>query len=233
MRLNKWIASQGIASRREADRLIADGRVRVNGVPVTELGVKVDPATDTVEVDTGGRSHVYVALHKPRGYVTAVNPAPGEPKVVTQLVDIPGLFPVGRLDKDSSGLLLLTNDGTLTTALNHPERHKEKEYDVTVDRPIPDGALQRLADGMPLMGERTRPATVTRLAPDRFTIVLTEGKNRQVRRMCRKVGHEVKTLVRVRIDGVKLDTLPVGEWRNLTAEEVAALKAEAPESGRI
>jgi 23S rRNA pseudouridine2605 synthase/23S rRNA pseudouridine2604 synthase len=153
--------------------------------------------------------------------------------VVTQLVDIPGLFPVGRLDKDSSGLLLLTNDGTLTTALNHPERHKEKEYDVTVDRPIPDGGLQRLADGMPLMGERTRPATVIRLAPDRFRIVLTEGKNRQVRRMCRKVGHEVVTLVRVRIDVVKLENLPEGAWRHLTPKEVVALKAGSAAAGRI
>ncbi|MDH4229557.1 MAG: rRNA pseudouridine synthase [Nitrospirota bacterium] len=229
VRLNKWIASRGIASRREADRLIADGRVRVNGSVVTELGVKIVSGVDRVEVTTQGLpEHLYVALHKPAGYLTAPFPVPGEPRVVTQLVNLSGLFPVGRLDKDSTGLLLLTNDGTLTTALNHPERQKEKEYEVTVDRPIPEGALRRLSDGVPLFdGEKTLPAQVVRTGPDSFRITITEGKNRQIRRMCRKVGHEVVALKRVRIDAVRLGNLSPGQWRHLTADEVAALKSPA------
>lgn len=225
MRLNKWIANQGIASRRAADRLIADGKVKINGT-VAELGTKIDPEADRVEVDTSDVApRRYVALHKPAGYVTAVNPTEQDPKVVTQLLDLPGLFPVGRLDKETTGLLLLTDDGTLVTALNHPEAHKEKEYRVTVDRDIADGALGKMARGLPLMGKKTRPATITRKAPDRFHIVLTEGKNRQVRRMCRKVGVQVTALCRIRIDSVHLGRLPEGKWRYLTEQEVAALKA--------
>ncbi|MFQ5508978.1 MAG: pseudouridine synthase [Leptospirillia bacterium] len=226
VRLNKWIASRGIASRREADRLIAEGRVTVDGKVVTEMGVRIDPDTDRVEVDLAGRTApVYVALNKPAGYITAVNPAPGEPRVVTQLVDIPDLFPVGRLDKETTGLLLMTNDGTLVTALNHPEAHKEKEYEVVVDRPIADGALRKLAQGMPLMGKKTRPARVRRIDGECFRITITEGRNRQVRRMCRKVGCEVVDLTRIRIADVHLGDLQIGQWRHLSEEEVAALKS--------
>lgn len=225
MRLNKWIASRGIASRRAADRLITEGRVRVNGKTATELGTRIDPDRDRVEVDTEGlTAPLYVVLNKPRGYVSVTRPTPEEPRVVTQLVDLPGLFPVGRLDKDSAGLILLTNDGTLTTAVNHPRARKEKEYEVVVDRPIPDGALRTLARGVPLFGSRTLPARVERLAPDRFRIVLTEGRNRQVRRMCRKVGYAVSSLTRVRIDTIRMDGLAPGRWRHLTPDEVARLK---------
>jgi len=226
VRLNKWIAQKGIASRREADRLIDQGRVKVNGEVVTEMGVKVDPDADTVEVDTAGlAARTYVALHKPAGYVSLAKPLPDEPKVVTNLVDIPGLFPVGRLDRDTTGLILLTDDGTLVTALNHPGAAKEKEYEVSVDRPIPDGVLAHLAAGVPMMGTRTRPARVRRIGPKSFRLVLTEGRNRQVRRMCRKVGFSVTVLRRVRIDCVALGGLPEGRWRHLTPEEVRGLKA--------
>lgn len=224
VRLNKWIAQQGLASRREADRLIEQGRVKVNGQVVCEMGRKVDPEADTVDVDTAGLApRTYVALHKPAGYVSLAKPLPDEPKVVTALVGIPGLFPVGRLDRDTTGLILLTDDGTLVTALNHPGA-REKEYDVTLDRTIPDGALKRLAEGVPLMGTRTRPAKVRRTGPDRFRLVLTEGRNRQVRRMCRKVGFSVAALKRVRIDCVALGGLAEGRWRHLTADEVRGLK---------
>jgi pseudouridine synthase len=226
VRLNKRIAQMGLASRREADRLIAEGRVRVNGEVVTEMGRKVDPERDAVEVDTGGlKARTYVALHKPAGYVSLAKPLPDEPNVVTALVDIPGLFPVGRLDRDTTGLILLTDDGTLVTALNHPGAAKEKEYDVTLDRPVPDGVLGHLAAGVPMMGTRTRPAKVRRTGPNRFRLVLTEGRNRQVRRMCRKVGFAVTALKRVRIDCVALQDLPEGRWRHLTSEEVRGLKA--------
>jgi 23S rRNA pseudouridine2605 synthase len=225
VRLNKRIAQMGLASRREADRLIAGGRVKVNGEVVREMGLKVDPERDTVEVDTGGLApRTYVALHKPAGYVSLAKPLPDEPNVVTALVDIPGLFPVGRLDRDTTGLILLTDDGTLVTALNHPGAAREKEYDVTLDRPVPDGVLARLAEGVPMMGTRTRPARVRRTGPNRFRLVLTEGRNRQVRRMCRKVGFSVTALRRVRIDCVRLGDLPEGRWRHLTPEEVRGLK---------
>jgi 23S rRNA pseudouridine2605 synthase len=226
VRLNKWIAQKGLASRREADRLIDQGRVKVNGKVVAEKGLKVDPDADTVEVDTEGlAARTYVALHKPAGYVSLARPLPGEPRVVTALVDIPGLFPVGRLDRDTTGLILLTDDGTLVTALNHPGAAKEKEYEVTLDRPVPDGVLAHLAAGVPMMDTRTRPARVRRTGPNAFRIILTEGRNRQVRRMCRKVGFAVTALRRVRIDCVVLGDLPVGRWRHLTPEEVRGLKA--------
>lgn len=225
MRLNKWIAARGIASRREADRLIAAGRVRVNGKVVTEMGVQVDPDRDQLEVDTEGLSEKrYVALHKPAGYVTSNTPTPAEPKVVTDLVPLAGLYPIGRLDKETTGLILLTDDGTLVTALNHPEAQKEKEYEVTVDKAVPDGALKRMAEGMPMMGTRTRPARVKRLGENKFSLTLTEGKNRQVRRMCRKVGLNVISLIRVRIANLTLKGLKPGKWRHLTPEEVAQLR---------
>jgi len=226
VRLNKWIAQMGLASRREADRLINQGRVKVNGKVVGEMGLKVDPEADTVEVDLGGLApRTYVALHKPAGYLSLAKPLPDEPKVVTALVAIPGLFPVGRLDRDTTGLILLTDDGTLVTALNHPGAAKEKEYEVTLDRTVPDGVLAHLAAGVPMMGTRTRPARVRRLGPNTFRLVLTEGRNRQVRRMCRKVGFAVVALRRVRIDCVALGDLPEGRWRHLTEAEVRGLKA--------
>ncbi len=226
VRLNKWIASQGIASRREADRLIAAGCVTVNGQTVQEMGVKVDPDSDRVEVDTGGQAErVYLAVNKPVGYTSDAKPNQQESKVVTMLVDVPEVFPIGRLDKASSGLILLTNDGTLATALTHPEAHKEKEYQVTVDQEIPDGALMALRKGIPMMGRKTLPSHIKRLAENRFLITLTEGRNRQVRRMCRKMGVNVTALRRIRIDRVYLGDLGAGEWRHLNPDEVAALKA--------
>jgi len=228
MRLNKRIAALGLASRREADRLIADGRVRVNGETVIQMGLKIDPSVDLVTVDKEGLdAPIYLAVNKPSGYTCDAKVSAQEPKVVTQLVDFEGVYPIGRLDKTSTGLILLTTDGTLATALNHPQAHKEKEYEVVVDHPIPDGALDAMRDGMPLMGERTRPAQIRRLEPNRFRITLTEGKNRQVRRMCRKVGANVRHLKRVRIDCVVLGDIKIGDWRHLTAQEVSDLKSPA------
>jgi 23S rRNA pseudouridine2605 synthase/23S rRNA pseudouridine2604 synthase len=225
MRLNKRIAHLGLASRREADRLIADGRVRVNGEIVTEMGHKVDPETDQVSVDKAGlEAPLYLAVNKPAGYTCDAKPSAQEPKVVTQLVDFEGVYPIGRLDKDSTGLIFLTNDGTLATALNHPEEFKEKEYEVVVDHPIAEGALVTLQKGMPLMGGHTRPTKTRRLSENRFRITLTEGKNRQIRRMCRKVGANVRHLKRVRIDCVELGDIKIGHWRHLTEDEVAQLK---------
>jgi 23S rRNA pseudouridine2605 synthase/23S rRNA pseudouridine2604 synthase len=226
MRLQKFISSAGLCSRRHGEVMIQAGRVRVNGQVVTELGTKIDPRRDRVDVD-GHRLQLpkhrtYIALHKPKGYVTSCR-QPGEP-IVLDLVDVPErLFPVGRLDKDSTGLLILTDDGRLHHRLSHPSFDHEKEYDVTVAKPITDGTLQKLADGMPLLGSRTRSAEIRRLSTHRFRIILKEGKNRQIRRMLRKVGHQVTRLHRRRVASVKLGRLAPGAWRQLSGTEIREL----------
>jgi 23S rRNA pseudouridine2605 synthase/23S rRNA pseudouridine2604 synthase len=230
VRLQKFLAAAGVCSRRRAEDLIRAGGVEVNGRPVVELGSKVDPDADRVVVE--GRpvrppdTMVYIALNKPRGYVTSCR-HPGK-RIVMQLVDVPQrVFPVGRLDKESTGLLLLTNDGRLHQMLSHPSFDHEKEYEVVVERPIPDGALRRMAEGVEILNTRTRPARVTRLGERRFRIVLQEGRNRQIRRMVRRVGNEVVDLKRIRVACVRLGRLPEGAWRHLAPEEVAALQQPA------
>ncbi len=233
MRLQKFLAAAGVCSRRHAEELIRSGRVAVNGVRTAELGSKVDPETDRVAVDgravTAAESPVYIALHKPRGFVTSCD-HPGK-RIVMELVDVPQrVFPVGRLDKDSTGLLLLTNDGRLHQVLSHPSFDHEKEYEVVVERPLPDSALRRMAEGMPILNTRTRPARVARLGERKFRIVLKEGRNRQIRRMVRRLGNEVIELKRIRVAGVRLGRLPEGHWRHLTPEEVSGLQQPTPPS---
>jgi 23S rRNA pseudouridine2605 synthase/23S rRNA pseudouridine2604 synthase len=226
VRLQKFLSAAGVCSRRKGEELIVNGKVAVNGEIVVELGTKIDPDQDQVEVDgevvQPAHTLVYIALNKPRDYVSSCS-HPGE-KVVVDLVDIPErIYPVGRLDKDSTGLLLLTNDGRLHHRLSHPSFDHEKEYDVKVAKPISDGALQKLRDGLPLMGTKTRPARITRISPRRFRIVLQEGKNRQIRRMVRKVGNEVTRLQRKRFSSIKLGSLPTGQWRHLSQSEKESL----------
>ena len=226
MRLQKFLSTAGVCSRRKGEEFIRAGRVRVNGRIVAELGAKIDPAQDQVSVDGTPvqpevRS-VCIALNKPPGYVTSCRHA-GK-RIVLELVDVPQrIFPVGRLDKDSTGLLLLTNDGRLHQKLSHPSFDHEKEYDVSVERPISDGALQRMAEGMPILDGRTRPAEVRRTGERRFRIVLKEGRNRQIRRMVRRLGNEVVELKRIRVAAVRLGRLSEGAWRFLTDLEVEAL----------
>ncbi len=222
MRLQKFLSAAGICSRRKGEEHIQAGDVAVNGRTVTELGTKVDPAADRVTFKGApvrrASSTVYIALNKPKGCVTSCD-HPGE-RVVVDLLDIPErVFPVGRLDKDSTGLLLLTNDGPLHNRLSHPSFDHEKEYEVTVGKPIPDGALAAMARGMPMMGTKTRPAEVERVSAVRFRIVLKEGRNRQIRRMVRKVGNHVTALKRIRVANIRLGDLPEGGWRHLTAAE--------------
>ena len=226
VRLQKFLSAAGVCSRRKGEELIVTGKVAVNGEIVVELGTKIDPGQDQVEVDgqviQPAHTLVYIALNKPRDYVSSCS-HPGE-KIVLDLVDIPErIYPVGRLDKDSTGLILLTNDGRLHHQLSHPSFDHEKEYDVTVARPISDGALKKMRDGLPLMGTKTRPARITRISPRRFRIVLQEGKNRQIRRMVRKVGNEVTGLQRKRIAGIKLGNLAPGKWRYLSPGETKRL----------
>ena len=226
VRLQKYLSAAGVCSRRKGEDLIVAGKVAVNGEIVVELGTKIDPDQDRVEVDgkaiKPSNTLVYIALNKPKDYVTSCS-HPGQ-KVVVDLVDISErIYPVGRLDKDSTGLLLLTNDGRIHHRLSHPSFDHEKEYDVTVARPIPDGALKKMSDGLPLMGTKTRPARITRISPRRFRMVLQEGKNRQIRRMVRKVGNEVTRLQRKRFASIKLGNLPPGKWRYLKESEKKSL----------
>jgi 23S rRNA pseudouridine2605 synthase/23S rRNA pseudouridine2604 synthase len=222
MRIQKFLSAAGICSRRRGEVFIKAGRVSLNGQIVVELGTKIDPENDQVSFD--GKpinyepSMLYIALNKPVDYVTSCH-HPGE-KIVLDLVDIAQrVYPIGRLDKDTTGLLLLTNDGRWHHKLSHPSFNHEKEYDVTVAKPITDGALQKMVAGLPMMESKTRPARVQRIASRRFRIILKEGKYRQVRRMVRKVGNQVIKLKRIRVAGIKLGQLPTGKWRHLTEKE--------------
>ena len=230
MRLQKFLSAAGVTSRREGETYIQTGRVSVNDTVVTELGTKVDPDTDRVLVDGNPvaimADLVYIALHKPKGYVTTCRQP--DDRIVLDLVGIPQrIYPVGRLDKDSTGLLLLTNDGRLHHRLSHPSFDHEKEYEVTVVKPIPDGALGKLEKGIPMMGTRTRPAEIKRISSRRFRIVLKEGKNRQIRRMVRKMGNQIARLHRLRVSNIKIGNLPSGKWRHLKPKEKAALLKRA------
>ncbi len=229
IRLQKWLSETGACSRRQGEIYIREGRVRVNAKVVTTLGTKIDPDKDCVELDGNVLQHkprrLYVALHKPKGYITSCRQA-GR-KVVIDLIDLPErLYPVGGLDKDSTGLLLLTNDGRLHHHLAHPSFDHEKEYEVTVERPVTDSALRRMAQGLPILGSKTRPARVTRLSGRRFRIVLQEGRNRQIRRMVRKLGHRVISLKRIRVAHIRLGTLPPGAWRHLSPSEISRLLSD-------
>lgn len=226
MRLQKYLSQAGVCSRRKGEEYIEAGLVRVNNTVITELGIKIDPVNDRIEfngkVVTPANDLVYIALNKPKGYVTSCS-QPGE-KIVLDLIDIPHrIYPIGRLDKDSTGLLILTNDGDLHHRLLHPSFDHEKEYDVTVSSPITDGALENISKGLPMMGTKTRPAEIIRRSSRRFRIVLKEGKNRQIRRMVRKVGNHVTKLKRLRISNIKLKRLEEGTWRYLTEKEKKTL----------
>jgi pseudouridine synthase len=227
IRLQKFLSQAGFCSRRKGEEYIQAGRVTVNGQAVMQLGAKVDPENAQVEVDgipvDLQAELIYIALNKPRGYVTSCD-HPRE-KIVLDLVDIDQrVYPVGRLDKDSTGLLLLTNDGRIHHRLSHPSFDHEKEYEVTVAGPIRDGALKKMEKGLPLMGTRTRPTKIRRISSRRFRITLQEGRNRQIRRMVRKVGNRVVKLKRIRMAGISLARLAPGQWRYLTPREVEQLQ---------
>ena len=224
MRINKFLAESGACSRREADAWIAEGRVTVNG-KVAELGTRVGDG-DTVALD--GRPveakprRVYLALNKPVGVeCTTDRDVPGN------IVDFVGhrerVFPIGRLDKDSEGLILLTNDGDVVNHVLRAENAHEKEYVVAVDRPLTPEFLDGMARGVPILGTVTNPCRISQVGRNTFRIVLTQGMNRQIRRMCEHFDYTVRRLQRVRIMHIRLGELPIGKWRNLTAEEVRGL----------
>jgi len=228
MRLNKFISETGVCSRREADAWIAAGRVTVNG-QAGALGTQVGEG-DTVLVDgcelPKRRQDVYIALNKPRGITCTT-----ERDVAGNIVDLVAhrerIFPIGRLDKDSEGLILLTNNGDIVNEILRVEHGHEKEYLVTVERPVTPAFLSMMASGVRIGGEKTQPCVVTRAGPATFRMVLTQGLNRQIRRMCSALGYRVKSMQRVRIMHIRLGHLPVGRWRNLTDAEIRPLLAGA------
>ncbi|HUQ39018.1 MAG TPA: pseudouridine synthase [Acidimicrobiales bacterium] len=225
-RLQKVLAASGLASRRVCEDWIAEGRITINGVVAT-LGDKVDVETDLVEVDGVPApvrpDLVYYLLHKPRGVVSTASDPEGRPTVVGLVPSEPRVFPVGRLDTDTEGLLLLTNDGQLTHRLTHPSFGIDKEYLAEVEGTPGPAALRRLRDGVELDDGPTAPARASLVGERQVRLVLHEGRNRQVRRMLDAVGHPVLRLVRTRI-GPLVDTrLKAGEWRPLTRAEVRAL----------
>ncbi|HZN16040.1 MAG TPA: pseudouridine synthase [Acidimicrobiales bacterium] len=229
-RLQKVLARAGFGSRRTCDDLIAAGRVRVNG-DVAVLGQRVDPDTDRVEVDGVPVSVrdglVYYLLNKPRGVVTTAADPQGRPTVIELVPLEPRVFPVGRLDADTEGLLVLTNDGDLTYRLTHPSFGVEKEYLVEVEGAPAAPALRRLRQGVELDDGMTAPAKVGSVGATALRITIHEGRNRQVRRMCAAVGHPVVRLVRTRVGSLTDRSLKPGEWRPLTQAEVRGLSAAA------
>ncbi|MEZ5238136.1 MAG: SMC-Scp complex subunit ScpB [Microthrixaceae bacterium] len=233
-RLQKVLARRGIGSRRTCEELIAQGRVTVNA-EVATLGRRVDPSTDEVAVDgvvvAVDPSLVHWLLNKPRGVVTTAADTHGRPTVLDLVPSEPRVHPVGRLDMDTEGLLLLTNDGTLTQRLTHPSHGVPKEYLVEVrGRPQP-AALRSLREGVELDDGPTAPAKVSRVGDHGLRITIHEGRNRQVRRMCEAVGHPVERLVRTRIGPLRDPRLAPGEWRELTQDELAALEVAAGAGG--
>jgi 23S rRNA pseudouridine2605 synthase len=236
VRLQKLLARLGFGSRRACEELITAGRVQVNGQTAT-LGRRVDPDADRVSVDGVAVSVrpglVHYLLNKPAGVITTASDPEGRPTVVSLVPAEPRVHPVGRLDADTEGLLVLTNDGELTHRLTHPRYGVDKEYLAEVDGPLRPSELRRLRDGVVLDDGPCAPARVSQPAPGLLRIAIHEGRNRQVRRMCDAVGHPVRRLVRVRIGPLRDPALPPGSWRALTAAEVRALEEAAARTGPV
>lgn len=231
IRLQKHLSICGIASRRKAEELIAAGKVKVNG-HIASIGDKVDPKRDKVTVRgktvVAVREKVYIMLHKPRGFVTTMNDELDRKSVADLVKDVGvKVFPVGRLDRNSEGLLIMTNDGELANILTHPSSHVNKTYRVTVGGEVDDEMILKLSSGIELDGRKTLPCDVfvTERKPDRTVLcfIIHEGRNRQIRRMCEAVGLDVLRLKRTEIAGVKLGMLPQGSWRDLNERELTRL----------
>src|SRR3954471_22196480 len=231
-RLQKILSQAGIASRRASEKLMLEGRVSVNGETVTELGTKADPARDDIRVD-GSRikkaeRHIYILVNKPTGYVTTRSDPQKRRTVIDLLKGVREyVYPVGRLDYDSEGLLILTNDGDLAAKLTHPRHGVPRVYEATVLGEPDDHDVTRLAKGVTIDGQRSGPAEVMSIGPSRLRITVREGRNRQVRKMCDAIGHPVTQLRRVAIGPLRDARLKPGAWRPLTAHEVERLRAAA------
>lgn len=226
MRINKFLASTGLCSRRQADELLRSGRVTINGKKA-ELGDQVE-GTENIQVN--GKEvkpiseKIYIAFHKPYGVICTTDPNATN-NIIDYLKFPSRIFPIGRLDVESSGLILLTNDGEIVNKISKAQNRFEKEYVVTVDKAVTPLALKKLAEGVIILGRKTLPAKVEKISPNQFIITIIQGMNRQIRRMCEAVGYEVNILKRVRIHNITLDGLGRGKWRHLTPEEVQTLLA--------
>ena len=224
MRLNKYIAYLNIASRREADKLIKDGKVKVNGEIIINPAIQVGENDKIIcDIEDYKNEKIYIKLNKPVGYVVSNNKKEGKP--IYKLLDekLKKLYPVGRLDKDSKGLILFTNDGVFSRKIIGEESECEKEYYVKLEGNISDGALKRLEFGISLDGKKLKRAIVKRISKNSFNIILKEGRNRQIRRMCEKVGFEVILLKRLRISNIYLNDLQEGKFEYLTKDEINSI----------
>lgn len=232
VRINKYISQCGYCSRREADRLLEQGKIYINHSRAT-LGARVQPG-DVVEVNgetlTPLAKEIIIAFHKPAGIVCTTSKKDSH-NVIDYLNLRERVYPVGRLDKDSTGLLLLTNNGQLMDDILRGSNFHEKEYVVTVDKPMSPSICKAMEQGVPILDTMTRPCRITCCSECRFHIILTQGLNRQIRRMCEYFGYRVRTLKRLRIMNIELGDLPEGEWRYLTENEIRQLKQLASEKG--
>lgn len=235
VRLQKYLAEAGVASRRKSEELIEHGQVRVNG-QVASIGDKINPKKDTVTVRgkkiVKQKTHTYVMLHKPRGFITTMSDEMDRKCVAELIKDVPGrVYPVGRLDRDSEGMLLFTNDGEFANAMTHPTRHVPKTYRVTVRPSITEEQVTALTTGVIIDDRKTAPAEVRIVTREEgrvvLEIILYEGRNRQIRKMCEEVGLEVARLKRTAIGSIKLGMLKQGDWRELNEEEVRKLMIAA------
>ncbi len=224
-RINKYLSEVGYCSRRAADKLLEEGRIRING-KIPEMGTKVSDE-DEIEVDgvsirKTDEDHVYIAFNKPVGIVCTTDTQREKNNIVDYIGHPKRIFPVGRLDKPSEGLILLTSDGDIVNKILRSRNNHGKEYIVRVDKPITPKFLEKMRNGVPILDTVTKKCEVEKLDTMSFRIVLTQGLNRQIRRMCEALGYEVKKLKRIRIMNIHLD-LPVGKWRDLTKEELDQL----------
>ncbi len=233
-RINKFLSESGYCSRREADKLIEQGRVTING-KVPEMGTKISEG-DVVKVE--GRlvsapkeKPVYILLNKPVGIVCTTDQKREKNNIIDFVKHPKRIFPVGRLDKESEGLIILTNDGDIVNKILRARNHHEKEYVVMVDKPITPEFLNKMRSGVPILDTITRPCDVKQIGPKRINIILTQGLNRQIRRMCEYLGYEVVKLKRVRIMNLVLD-VPIGQWRDMTEKELTELNRITAESSK-
>ncbi len=235
VRLQKYLAECGVASRRKSEELIEAGKVKVNG-KVASIGDKINPKKDTVMVSgkkiNRTKGHTYIMLHKPRGFITTMSDEMDRKCVAELIKDVPGrVFPVGRLDRDSEGMLLFTNDGEFANAMTHPTKHVPKTYRVTVRPSINEEQITALTTGVVIDDRKTAPASVRVIEKQEgrvvLEIILYEGRNRQIRKMCEEVGLEVARLKRTAIGSIKLGMLKQGAWRELNEDEVRKLMIAA------
>lgn len=235
VRINKFLSQAGFCSRREADKFILDERVTINGV-VAKMGQKID-LNDDIFVD-GERiskkpnKKIYIILNKPKGIVCTTDSGVEKDNIIDYVNHPKRIFPIGRLDKTSEGLIFLTNDGDIVNKILRAKNKHEKEYHVTVDKPINNNFIKQMSSGVPILNTVTRPCDVKRVREYEFKIILTQGLNRQIRRMCEHLGYRVKKLKRIRIMNIKLD-IPLGDWRYFSSKEISELNSLLSKSSNI